>query len=77
MVQHGCPEEEPHSTGVHQPDGRCGREDSNLHALTSTWSRAVASPEYEDCLTVADRDGVPFKDVYAEAMHKARRILEG
>ena len=37
----------------------------------------TVSPEYEDCLTVADRDGVPFKDVYAEATTKARRIVEG
>jgi hypothetical protein len=35
------------------------------------------SPEFDDCVQVAERAGVPFKDVYAEAAEKARRLLEG
>lgn len=34
------------------------------------------APEYEDCVTVAERHGLPFKDVYQEAAGKARRLLE-
>lgn len=36
----------------------------------------TVSPEYEDCASVADRDGLPFRSVYAEAEEAARRALD-
>lgn len=34
------------------------------------------APEYEDCSAVAERAGVPLKEVYAEAAEHARRVLQ-
>lgn len=36
----------------------------------------TVSPEYADCAKVADRDGVAFRNVYAEAMEEARAALD-
>ena len=35
------------------------------------------SPEYEDCRRIAEREGIPLKEVYEEARRAARELMHG
>ena len=53
-------------------DTKYGKVDIKLHFIDGRLT--TISPEYEDCAKIADKNNLPLKDVYREAMKAAEDI---